>query len=366
MKQDERLRERLHHELSMIRQMGYAAYFLTVAEIVADVKAMGIMAACRGSAAGSLVCYLTGISDVDALRHDLAFERFLNPMRDELPDVDIDVESARREDVYDMILSRHGQERAACVAMIDTFRARAAIREVGKALGLPEVEVGMVAKAFPHISARNIRDGLERLPELQRHQPADAPAGAAVPRRRAPRRVPAAHRAASVRHRACPATTSPSGCRSSAPPTVTGWSRRTRTTSRSWATSSSTSSGCGCSRRCAMRSTRSPAPPGRRSTWTGSRSMTVPPSSLIRASDTLGCFQIESPGQRELLQKLQPDAVGGPDRRHLAVPSGPGEIRHDPAVPLAPDDLGAAELHPPGASAGPPGDVRGDRVLTNK
>ena len=128
---------------------------------------MGIMAACRGSAAGSLVCYLTGISDVDALRHDLAFERFLNPLRDELPDVDIDVESARREDVYDMILSRHGQERAACVAMIDTFRARAAIREVGKALGLPEVEVGMVAKAFPHISARNIRDGLERLPELR-------------------------------------------------------------------------------------------------------------------------------------------------------------------------------------------------------
>src|SRR5439155_1369379 len=133
--------------LSRIRQMGYAAYFLTVGEIVADVKAMGIMAACRGSAAGSLVCYLIGISDVDALRHDLAFERFLNPMRDELPDVDIDVESARREDVYDMILSRHGQERAACVAMIDTFRARAAIREVGKALGLPEVEVGMVANA---------------------------------------------------------------------------------------------------------------------------------------------------------------------------------------------------------------------------
>ena len=163
----ERLRERLHLELSMIRQMGYAAYFLTVADIVADVKSMGIMAACRGSAAGSLVCYLVGISDVDALRHDLAFERFLNPMRDELPDVDIDVESARREDVYDMILSRHGQERAACVAMIDTYRARAAIREVGKALGLPEVEVGVVAKAFPHISARNLRAGLERLPELR-------------------------------------------------------------------------------------------------------------------------------------------------------------------------------------------------------
>ena len=70
-----------------------------VADIVADVRAMGIRCACRGSAAGSLVCYLTGISDVDAVRHDLAFERFLNPMREELPYIDVDVESARREDV---------------------------------------------------------------------------------------------------------------------------------------------------------------------------------------------------------------------------------------------------------------------------
>jgi len=167
MHEDEALRDRLHLELSMIRRMGFAAYFLTVADIVADIKAMGIFAACRGSAAGSLVCYLTGISDVDALRHDLSFERFMNPMRDELPDVDIDVESARREDVYDMVLTRHGHERAACVAMIDTYRARSAVREVGKALGLPEVEVGVVAKAFPHISARHLRDGLEQLPELQ-------------------------------------------------------------------------------------------------------------------------------------------------------------------------------------------------------
>ena len=166
MTEDERLRERLHLELSMIRRMGYAAFFLTVADITADIRVMGIHVACRGSAAGSLVCYLLRISDVDALRHDLSFERFLNPMRDELPDIDIDVESARREDVYDMVLSRHGDERAGCIAMVDTYRARAAVREVGKALGLPEVEVGMVAKSFPHISARNLRESLTRLPEL--------------------------------------------------------------------------------------------------------------------------------------------------------------------------------------------------------
>ncbi len=160
------VRDRLDHELSLIQTMGYAAYFLTVADIVADIKAMGIRCACRGSAAGSLVCYLTGISDVDAVRHDLVFERFLNPLRDELPDIDVDVESARREDVYDMVLSRYGQDRCACVTMVDTYRARGAIREVGKALGFPEVEVDTVAKAFPHIGADDIRRAIDVLPEL--------------------------------------------------------------------------------------------------------------------------------------------------------------------------------------------------------
>ena len=158
--------DRLDHELAMIHKLGYSAYFLTVADIVADIRAMGIRCACRGSAAGSLVCYVTGISDVDAVRHDLVFERFLNPLRDELPDIDIDVESARREDVYDMVLSRYGDERTACVAMVDTYRARAAVREVGKALGLPEPEVDTVAKAFPHIGADDLRVAIERLPEL--------------------------------------------------------------------------------------------------------------------------------------------------------------------------------------------------------
>src|SRR4029077_18855696 len=134
-----------------------------------------------GSAAGSLVCYLTGISDVDALPHDLGFARFMTPLRAGVPDIDIETRAARpgppttttapppprREDVYDMVLTRHGHERAACVAMIDTYRARSAVREVGMALGLPETEVGVVAKAFPHISARHLRDSLEQLPELQ-------------------------------------------------------------------------------------------------------------------------------------------------------------------------------------------------------
>jgi error-prone DNA polymerase len=161
------VRDRLDLELAMIQKLGYAAFFLTVAEIVEDIRAMGIRTACRGSAAGSLVCHLTGISDVDPIRHGLIFERFINPLRDELPDIDIDVESARREDVYDMVLSRHGEDRCACVCMVETYRARAAVREVGKALGLPDMEIDVVAKAFPHIGAHHIREALDSLPELK-------------------------------------------------------------------------------------------------------------------------------------------------------------------------------------------------------
>jgi error-prone DNA polymerase len=161
------VRDRLNHELAQIQVMGYAAYFLTIADIVADIRAMGIRCACRGSAAGSLVCYLTRVSDVDPVRHGLLFERFINPLRDELPDIDVDVESARRKEVYDAVLSRYGDDRCSCVTMIDTYRARGAIREVGKALGLPEGEVDLAAKAFPHIGAHHVREAMEKLPELE-------------------------------------------------------------------------------------------------------------------------------------------------------------------------------------------------------
>src|SRR5690606_33694933 len=83
-----------------------------------------------------------------------------------LPDIDIDVESARREDVYRDLLDRYGDDRVACVAMIETFKARMAIREVGKAMGLPANEIDYVAKSFPHVRARDVRPALEHLPEL--------------------------------------------------------------------------------------------------------------------------------------------------------------------------------------------------------
>ncbi|HYY08261.1 MAG TPA: DNA polymerase III subunit alpha, partial [Actinomycetota bacterium] len=302
---DERLRDRLHHELSMIRRMGYAAYFLTVADIVADIRALGIHVACRGSAAGSLVCYLLRISDVDALRHDLSFERFLNPMREELPDIDVDVESARREDVYDMVLSRHGDDRTGCVAMIDTYRARSAVREVGKALGLPEVEVGLVAKSFPHISARNIREAMAKLPELEginlpmaqlehlfrvaerldgfpRHI-ALHPCGIVLSSHDLVDRVPLERSANG--HRMIQADKDDVELLGYLKLDVLGVRMLS---SMRHATDE-------IARTLGEKIDLDRIPLDDEQTF-----------EMIRASDTLGCFQIESPGQRELLQKLQP------------------------------------------------------------
>ncbi len=163
-----RIRERLERELAMVDRLGLHDYFLTVSDIMAAVRdELGILAACRGSAAGSLVCHALGISDVDPVGNDLAFERFMNPYRDELPDIDIDVESARRTDVYDLVIARYGQHRAACVAMVETFQARMAIREVGKVLGLPPDEISLVAKSITHARARQVRTVVDDLPELQ-------------------------------------------------------------------------------------------------------------------------------------------------------------------------------------------------------
>ncbi|HWC14641.1 MAG TPA: DNA polymerase III subunit alpha [Actinomycetota bacterium] len=159
--------DRLQHELDVIFRMGWPAYFLLVADIVEHTRSvMGIRCSCRGSAAGSLVCYVLGISDVDPVRYDLLFERFMNTRREEIPDIDVDVESHRREDVLGYILDTYGAEQTAICCMVDTFRARMAIREVGKALNLPPDEIDLVAKAFPRIRAKDISTAIERLPEL--------------------------------------------------------------------------------------------------------------------------------------------------------------------------------------------------------
>src|SRR4051794_19473437 len=163
----QRIWKRLDDELEMIRGLGYASYFLTVGDVTDLIREMGVRCAGRGSGAGSLVNYLLGISGVDPIRHGLLMERFLSPLRASLPDIDIDVESARREDIYRAILDRYGGERCVCVSMMDTYRVRHAVRDVGAALGMPPGETDAIAKAFPHIRARDARMAMRDLPELR-------------------------------------------------------------------------------------------------------------------------------------------------------------------------------------------------------
>lgn len=159
--------QRLSAELDVISRMGFAGYFLTVADVVDLIREVGVRVAARGSGAGSLVNHLLGISGVDPLAHGLLMERFLSPLRRALPDIDIDVESARRTEIYERIMRRFGGERCACVSMMDTYRVRHAIRDVGAALAYPAAEVDAFAKAFPHIAARDARVALAELPELR-------------------------------------------------------------------------------------------------------------------------------------------------------------------------------------------------------
>jgi error-prone DNA polymerase len=140
-----RYKRLMKHELRLVRRMGYAPYFLTVNSIVAYARSQNILCQGRGSAANSLVCYALGITSIDPVKHTLLFERFISPERDEPPDIDVDFEHERREEVIQWIYRSYGQEHAALTAVVSRFRARGAVREVGKALGLPEDVTGALA-----------------------------------------------------------------------------------------------------------------------------------------------------------------------------------------------------------------------------
>jgi error-prone DNA polymerase len=137
---------RIRHELALIAQLDYAAYFLTVHEIVRFARSKGILCQGRGSAANSTCCYVLGITAVDPAKHDLLFERFVSANRNEPPDIDVDFEHERREEVIQHIYERYGRERAAIAATVIRYRARSAVREVGKALGLSEDVTAKLAK----------------------------------------------------------------------------------------------------------------------------------------------------------------------------------------------------------------------------
>lgn len=140
----------LAHELRLIGKLDYAAYFLTVHEIVRFAQGEGILCQGRGSAANSAVCYALGITAVPPDKHDLLFERFISEARDEPPDIDVDFEHERREAVIQHIYERYGRERAAICATLIRYRSRSAIREVGRAMGLSEDITARLAKGTWH------------------------------------------------------------------------------------------------------------------------------------------------------------------------------------------------------------------------
>ncbi|MBC7288424.1 MAG: DNA polymerase III subunit alpha [Armatimonadetes bacterium] len=162
------LRDRLTHELSVIRDMGFVDYFLIVWDVIRFARRRGIRYAGRGSCCDSTVAYALGITHVDAWRRRLRFERFINPSRlNTLPDIDVDFDARRRDEVAEYVISRYGPDHVAGVCTFQRFRARGALRETAKVLGLPEHIVERIARVMPHLSADALPEAIDRLPELR-------------------------------------------------------------------------------------------------------------------------------------------------------------------------------------------------------
>ncbi len=152
----EKVRAQVEHELGLIRRLEYEPYFLTVSDLVRFARARGILCQGRGSAANSAVCYCLGITEVDPARTQMLFERFVSAERDEPPDIDIDFEHERREEVIQYIYRKYGRERAALAATVITYRPRSAVRDVGKALGLSVDQVDRLAGSLAWWDGRRV------------------------------------------------------------------------------------------------------------------------------------------------------------------------------------------------------------------
>ncbi len=164
----EEVRERAEYELSVITKMGYADYYLIVWDYVKFAKDNGIMVGPgRGSGAGSLVAYCVGITNIDPMKYNLIFERFLNPERISMPDFDVDFCYERRQEVIDYVIRKYGKERVAQIITFGTMAARAAIRDVGRALNIPYAQVDIIAKKIPFEIGMTIERAIEVSHELK-------------------------------------------------------------------------------------------------------------------------------------------------------------------------------------------------------
>jgi error-prone DNA polymerase len=159
----EKVRVQLEHELAVIRRLDLEGYFLIVHDVVRECRARGILVQGRGSAANSLVCYALGITAVDPVRYELLFERFLSEQRGEWPDIDLDLPSGdRREEILQYVYELYGPHGAGMTANVITYRARSAVREMGKVLGFPPEQVDRLAKMLSHYEFVEQGDTLSR------------------------------------------------------------------------------------------------------------------------------------------------------------------------------------------------------------
>ena len=170
-----KVRDVLAKELALIEELGYESYFLTVHDIVAFARSQRILCQGRGSAANSVVCFVLGITELDPMQHHLLFERFLSRERNEPPDIDVDFEHDRREEVIQYVFRRYGRHRAALTAVVNTYHAAGAVRDVARVLGLPADQVDALAKCCGRWS--------DRIPDDQRLAEAGFEAGSPSLRR---------------------------------------------------------------------------------------------------------------------------------------------------------------------------------------
>ena len=161
------VQQRLDYELGVILSMGYAGYFLIVADFVRFARSQRIQTTCRGSAPGSIVTYTLGITPVDPIAYGLPFERFLNPDRVTMPDIDVDFEDERRDEVIAYVTRKYGPDHVAQIITFGTMLARAAIRDVGRVLGHSYGEVDRIAKAVPNQLGIKLDEAIETSPELK-------------------------------------------------------------------------------------------------------------------------------------------------------------------------------------------------------
>ena len=296
----------LEHELQLIEELHYEAYFLTVWDLVRFARRRGILCQGRGSAANSAVCYCLGITAVDPERMDVLFERFVSRERNEAPDIDVDFEHERREEVLQYLYRKYGRERAGMTAEVITYRPRSAVRDVGKALGLPPDRIDRLAKthrAFP----RRSRDLAAPLPRSGHRSRVDRRAGSLIELVGQLVGFPAAPLAAHRRHGHDPRAA-----------VRTGADRKRR-----HARPHRHPVEQGRSRRAGHPQGRLPGAghahghpqvfrPGRSGITAGELTLANIPEGdedvyeMIRRADTMGVFQIESRAQMSMLPRLRP------------------------------------------------------------